>query len=91
MNGHGNVTGAREGIYDLINKERARQSAKWSQPHDWGKGDCSSQEVHPLVKLAVLQEEVGEVARALLDRQAADLKTELVQVAAVAVAWLESL
>lgn len=44
------------------------------------------------VKLAVLTEEVGEVARGLLDRAALlDLKAELVQVAAVAVAWVEAI
>jgi NTP pyrophosphatase (non-canonical NTP hydrolase) len=43
------------------------------------------------VKMTVLMEEVGEVARALLDGNADQLETELVQVAAVAVAWLESL
>jgi len=76
----------RERIFQLINAERARQAQKW------GQGDCSSLAVDPLVKSAVLTEEVGEVARALLDREpAAQLITELVQVAAVAVAWLESL
>jgi NTP pyrophosphatase (non-canonical NTP hydrolase) len=38
----------------------------------------------------VLAEECGEVARAALDGTI-DLKDELVQVAAVAVAWLEGL
>jgi hypothetical protein len=32
----------------------------------------------------------GEVARAVLDRSSENLRDELVQVAAVAVAWLES-
>ncbi len=50
------------------------------------------------VKVAVLGEEFGEVCRAVLqlrkyvnDTTAADLKTELIHVAAVAVAWLECL
>jgi hypothetical protein len=38
----------------------------------------------------VLAEECGEVARSALDGTL-DLKDELIQVAAVAVAWLESL
>lgn len=44
------------------------------------------------VRLAVLVEEVGEVARAILDRPGSrhGVRGELVQVAAVAVAWLES-
>jgi len=43
-------------------------------------------------KLSVLTEEVGEVARALNDNEPKEnLKAELIQVAAVAVAWAESL
>ena len=52
-------------------------------------------------RLAVLMEEVGEVARAILergidgemsnDKTGKDLQKELVQVAAVCVAWLEGL
>ncbi len=49
-------------------------------------------------RMAVLCEEVGEVARALLERHGAvndqhgvDLRKELVQVAAVACAWIELL
>jgi NTP pyrophosphatase (non-canonical NTP hydrolase) len=42
--------------------------------------------------LAVLLEEVGEVARALLEGEpVADLRAELIQVAAVAVAWVEGI
>lgn len=44
------------------------------------------------VALAVLTEEVGEVARALLDCESPErLRAELVQVAAVAVAWAEAI
>lgn len=42
-------------------------------------------------KLAVLVEEVGEVGRAMNEMDAAQLKVEMVHVAAVAFAWLESL
>ena len=59
---------------------------------------CADQEMHPCEKLAVLSEEVGEVARALLelmrlanDTHGMDLRAELIQVAAVAVAWVESI
>jgi NTP pyrophosphatase (non-canonical NTP hydrolase) len=79
----------RSDVYALIDAERKRQVAKWSAPHDWGAGDCSSPHVDPLVKLAVLTEECGEVARAVLDRT--PVRDELVQVAAVAVAWLEGM
>lgn len=40
--------------------------------------------------LAVLLEEVGEVAKALLEGDDLGMNAELVQVAAVAVAWLET-
>ena len=77
-------------IFAAIEDERARQAEKWAGEHDWGIGDCSSDLVNPSVKAAVLAEECGEVARAALDGTM-DLRDELVQVAAVAVAWLEGL
>lgn len=77
--------------YDAIRLERTRQAVKWSGPHDWGAGDCSSPEVPEPVKMAVLAEEVGEVARAMLDGKPEDLRRELIQVAAVAVAWVEGM
>jgi len=81
----------RDDIWQAILDERGRQVAKWAAPHAWGVGDCSSPGVHPVVRSAVLSEEVGEVSRAVLDRDAVALRRELVQVAAVAVAWLEGL
>jgi hypothetical protein len=80
----------REEIFAAIADERGRQAAKWGGEHEWGHGDCSSPGVSAVVKAAVLAEECGEVARAALDGTA-DLRDELVQVAAVAVAWLEGL
>lgn len=71
--------------------ERDRQRALWNRPHAWGYGDCSH-DLQPPVKLAVLLEEVGEVARAVLEQSPADLlRDELIQVVAVATAWLEGL
>jgi len=78
-------------IHALVAAERDRQRTIWGGQHDWGSGDCSSLAVALEVKAAVLAEECGEVARAVLDRDPAALRTELTQVAAVAVAWLESL
>jgi NTP pyrophosphatase (non-canonical NTP hydrolase) len=82
---------SRTDIYESIDAERERQSDKWAGRHHWGTGDCSSSQVPPIVKAAVLSEESGEVARAVLDGDPSQLRAELVQVAAVAVAWLESL
>ena len=78
-------------MYAAIDEERARQGVKWAAPHPWGQGDCSSKAVPDPVKAAVLAEECGEVARAVLDMDPEGLRAELVQVGALAVGWLESL
>jgi hypothetical protein len=78
-------------ILAAITDERERQHRKWDRDHDHGHGDCSSASVPDTVKVAVLAEETGEVARAFLDGDRVGLRRELVQVAAVAVAWLEAL
>lgn len=72
-------------ILDLLTKERYRQNKKWGEQN------------HPdEFWLAILSEEVGEVAEALLHNKfggkaAGTLRNELVQVTAVAVQWLECL
>jgi NTP pyrophosphatase (non-canonical NTP hydrolase) len=76
-------------VFAAIDLERERQAIMWSRPHDWGHGDCSSDYVPATVKTACLTEECGEVARAVLERDGDTLATELIQVAAIAVAWLE--
>lgn len=81
----------RDDIYAAITAERGRQARKWNREHDWGYGDCSSVNLPNITKAAVLGEEVGEVQRAVLDLDRDGLRRELVQVAAVAVAWLESM
>jgi hypothetical protein len=78
-------------VYGAIDAERDRQRTLWAGKHDWGQGDCSSPSVKPTTKAAVLLEEAGEVARAVLDQDIVELRRKLVQVAAVAVAWLEGL
>jgi hypothetical protein len=78
-------------VYTHIDDERFRQQALWGREHLWGKGDCSSHDVPDTVKAIVLGEECGEVARAVLERDDDALIRELVQVAAVCVAWLEAL
>ena len=81
----------RDQVFAAITAERDRQAAKWGGPHSWGTGDCSGDQVPTAVKVIVLTEETGEVAKAYLDDDADGFRNELVQVAAVAVAILESL
>ena len=76
-------------VYGDIHKERDRQDRKWgSQRHPYGTWQL------------ILTEEVGEVAQAALaeqfdrnriEKKRGGLRKELVQVAAVAVAWIEHL
>jgi NTP pyrophosphatase (non-canonical NTP hydrolase) len=65
----------------LITEERIRQDKKWGeQNHD------------DLYWLGILMEEVGELSKAIIEfRSRGQCEGELVQVAAVAVAWLECL
>ncbi len=74
-------------VSDLIAVERERQE----QLHTDGTLPwiCSQPDCPDVLRLAALMEEVGEVGSALLGD--GDLRTELVQVAAVAVAWLEGI
>jgi NTP pyrophosphatase (non-canonical NTP hydrolase) len=78
----------RSEVYRHIDMERERQNQKWERPDGWTD--------HNFVKHAVLSEEVGEVAQEVLRLNDNDwrsseitLRMELVQVAAVVVAWLE--
>jgi NTP pyrophosphatase (non-canonical NTP hydrolase) len=76
---------ARAAIFQAIHQEREAQNTQFPQsniPH-WSDPDGT--------KLSVLVEEVGEVARALLESDAPKLRAELIQVAAVAVAWAEAI
>lgn len=66
-------------LFHLVNDERVRQDNLWGvQDHDEPKW------------LSILLEEVGEVARAVNEKDVVSYRKELVQVAAVAVAMLES-
>lgn len=79
----------RERIYAEIDQERQRQDDKFGfLPPSILPGTDEWR------KLAVLGEEVGEVARALLETDFGNdtqehVEEELIQVAAVAVAWVE--
>lgn len=65
-----------DNIFDAILQERQRQDVL----HQWSKRTN---------RLAILVEEVGEIAMALQDE--GDMEEELVQLAAVCVRWLEEL
>ena len=68
-------------IVGEIARERARQDDKWGPERS----------LSPFFWLAILTEEVGEAAKAALDSDRQGLREEVIQVAAVAVAWLEAM
>lgn len=75
----------------LVALERNRQDDLWP-------GHTCADQMDNGLRLAILTEEVGEVARELCEAAQHDravdtdkLRTELVQVAAIAVAWVEAL
>ena len=82
-------------ILDEVLSERRHQDNKWGYPQPAMR--------IPLHAYAILAEEVGEAAKALVEMYAAhansasirtwraELRAELVQVAAVAMAWIEHL
>lgn len=77
-----------DGAVNEIFLERIRQN----QMIDSGKipHNCASSDVHPGIKISVLAEEFGEVAKAINDESSTDqLRTELIQVMAVAMAIYE--
>lgn len=77
----------RDRVYALIDTERARQEELKAR----GKFTATcADNIDNFRKLAVLLEEVGEAAMEVNDGHLECLKIELVQVAAVTVAWLES-
>ncbi len=79
-------------VLGLVEQERRRQIDRWGGPTGDGVENPTTPDG---VRLRVLVEEVGEVAEAMGRPEdgngTRDLRTELTQVAAVAVAWLEAL
>lgn len=69
----------RNEVFELISKERERQISKWG----------NQSRGHVMVWLTILIEEVGEIGHAILHKDWDGMEDEIVQVAAVAVAWLE--
>ena len=68
-------------VFEDIRTERERQDTLWGV----------DRELPPRTWLTILMEEVGEVAKATLDKDYEGYREELIQVAAVAVAALENL
>jgi NTP pyrophosphatase (non-canonical NTP hydrolase) len=66
-------------ICGQVADERDRQEAKWGHQNN-----------KPLEWLSILLEEVGEVAKALNEKDDNGVQEELMQVMAVAAAWLEN-
>jgi NTP pyrophosphatase (non-canonical NTP hydrolase) len=72
---------AKKEIMKKILDERDRQDVKWGE-----------QNHHDLYWLGILMEEVGELAKTIIEQgKEKEIEKEMVQVAAVAVAWLECL
>lgn len=70
----------------LVVAERSRQE---TTRNGW---TCRNPQVTDLERLSALMEEVGEVARCFNEDETPEaLRSELVQVAAVAVGWIEYL
>jgi NTP pyrophosphatase (non-canonical NTP hydrolase) len=79
-----NITEAREAIISDIMAERDRQDQKWGrQAGFWDN--------HDMVKLTVVTEEVGEIARAILNSDPKNLHEEIIQTMAVLMAWAETI
>lgn len=71
-------------IFTDISIERSRQKAKHP-------GETCADLIPMEWKYLILSEEVGEIAKSLNDGDYKNLREELIQVAAVCVAWVESI
>lgn len=70
-----------EKIIEKIRIERRRQDLKWGEDRDLSDDKW----------MVILIEEVGEVAKGILECvHPCSMDSEIIQVAAVAIAWLES-
>lgn len=74
-------------ILQAIFDERQRQKAKWGHMERRVENPTSC----PFWKGNVLGEEMGEVNKAVVEEDKEATRKELIHVAAVAVAWLESI
>lgn len=69
-----------ESVFKLVLIERARQNEKWG----WPRTHFDSK------WFTIFIEEVGEIAKALLEGSEEDVKTESIHAIAVLFAWMES-
>lgn len=69
---------------ERVRQERLRDEGKFS--HTCAQPDCPNH-----LRFAALMEEVGEVAHAHLEGDPDEMRKELIQVAAVCVAWVEGI
>jgi NTP pyrophosphatase (non-canonical NTP hydrolase) len=70
-------------ILDEIFVERCRQDEIW--------GDAKERGLTPEYWLAIVAEEFGECARAILEKKPGDLRKELIQTAAAVAAMIEAM
>lgn len=75
---------SRRAILAEVSAERDRQDSKWG-----GIPGTDRRDDHTYA--AVLGEEVGECCKAWLERDVQGLREELIQAAAVAIAWVEEI
>ena len=88
MSGYETINGQPAKVYSEVALERVRQESKWGE-----------QNHHPMVWLSILGEEVGESCEAANEAYHSgpsqgkweNYRKELIQVAAVAIAMVESL
>lgn len=86
---------ATEHVLNEVGRERLRQETLKAEGRF--RYTCADSRMDDGEKLACLAEEFGEVAKAMLHNRmlvsdgGGDLRTELIHVAAVAVAWAESI
>lgn len=73
-------------VFNRINLAREAMDKRW------GTGSIDKMAVEkPYLVVAILTEEVGEVARACLEKDGDNLKAELLDVLQICTAWLEAL
>ena len=66
-------------VIEEVLEERRNQDERWGEKNHM-----------PLVWLAILSEEIGEAAKAVLEQSTKNYRKEMVQIAAVAVAAIQA-